>query len=399
MAQAIQLKLIEGSLYKRGTLNKSWKERWFVLTEDLKLKYYESRSKSAESEMLGTDQHVLGAIALLDIQLIQVSSIDKSIQTTMPRYAKYVRVLPTRDTTHSYIIHLLSSSRTNTYIVSAKRYDEFKQWLAIFYKYIYAGIIFESFLSKQGRYTYKTSYTRRYFVLNEYKQMRYYNNRHRDAFHGYIDLNDIHSYDIEDVEAKDAPNNNIIQLNGQKRTWLLFCDTQMLLKKWCEEFEKLGLKSAKKVGNTFYERVSIDHVRRKQTSNLLTNEHQTFIMDMMMKTIEDVKEEEHYEEDTNKEGQETTETTTTKCAKEHPLVFKVKVDGLGIYQDMALKQEVFGLCMDALSKDMFVNGKYVTEKVVRIENGYFCSFMELQEMGVTLDHTPNKQTKWAELDM
>eukprot|EP01084_Bolivina_argentea_P304968 526776_1 len=124
-----------GLLYKRGKLNKSFKKRWFVLNNDLKLNYYESQTKCLESSKLGS-------IDILKIQLIKVALIDK---TLIPSIPKYIKIL-TPDNhveNHDNIIHLILQTRT--YILSIKTFSSFMTWLNHFHKYVYGNIIFESY--------------------------------------------------------------------------------------------------------------------------------------------------------------------------------------------------------------------------------------------------------------
>lgn len=56
--------IYEGIIYKKGAINKSWKERWFVLYSSRKLAYFDSR-KSAEC---------IKEIDLCNVQLLHVIS-------------------------------------------------------------------------------------------------------------------------------------------------------------------------------------------------------------------------------------------------------------------------------------------------------------------------------------
>jgi len=70
-----------------------------------------------------------------------------------------------------------------------------------------------------------------------------------------------------------------------------------------------------------------------------------------------------------------------------PIAFRVKVDGLGMYSEEALSNEVFGV--ETPAEGAVVKGQYATTKVVQLENGYFVSFMELDELPA--DHEAKDQ--------
>ena len=91
---SLNLKIHEGVLFKRGKINKrlkayskKWKEKWFILTSDLVLRYYESQSKALESEMENNDQLVLGAFSVLDIERIEVANVSSGFggHSNVPR--------------------------------------------------------------------------------------------------------------------------------------------------------------------------------------------------------------------------------------------------------------------------------------------------------------------------
>ncbi len=72
---ADEINVQSGCLFKRGNITKSWKNRYFALTDKFSLKYFESLKKATESEMKCNNKNVLGNIKLSDIHSIEVGLI------------------------------------------------------------------------------------------------------------------------------------------------------------------------------------------------------------------------------------------------------------------------------------------------------------------------------------
>merc|ERR1719410_59673 len=105
----------------------------------------------------------------------------------------------------SFIIHLVLSTRT--YILSASNIDAFNEWIGVFYRYTFGDVLVESMGWKQSekkRSYKKSSYKQRYLVLTQYQQIRVYTDEQRAKLHGIISVNDVHSFNIEDITDKKA---------------------------------------------------------------------------------------------------------------------------------------------------------------------------------------------------
>ena len=383
MANQIKINIFEGSLHKRGKVNKSWKERWFVLNNDFKLKYYESKAKASDAEMLGNDKTVRGIIDLLKVEILKVALYKDCV------IPKHVQILSNVKETsannsgknnengsinniRSYIIHLCLKHRT--YVLSANTSSDFTKWLNLFCKYVYGGILFESYGYKEGGKN--KSFKRRYFVINEYQQIKYYTLETRDDLKGFIDLNDIHSFNVEDIESNSAPNSNLLELNGLKRTWTLCFESAELLRNWCKLFEKLGLKTAKKFGDEY----------KKQDTTFFSAESGG---------DDDIDDDEKQAMEMRYVRSETITENVTKGIEisEYPIQFKIIVDGIGLYTEVELESEVFDHDItDGLFKGKLVFGKYATDKVVQLSNQLYCSALEVEEMGHIMQ-TPDDVNK------
>merc|ERR1719295_2402510 len=77
--------LFQGALHKRGHVHRSWKERWFVLSSDFKLRYYESQSKSEQTFTEKQDRNVLGTIDSVDIERIEVAALLDTDKSQIPK--------------------------------------------------------------------------------------------------------------------------------------------------------------------------------------------------------------------------------------------------------------------------------------------------------------------------
>ena len=224
-------RIYEGILFKRGKVNKAWKQRWFVMTGEFKLNYYETEKLSLETFIVNNDRNVLGSIDLLQIEKIEVSLIKELDLEQIPKYIKVAKTeSENNDNKHDrfYLIHLVTSNRT--YKLSANDSESFVKWLKYLFKYLYDGILFESYLDKKGEVNKK--FKRRYFVLNKFKQLKYYNNADRECMHGFIDLNDPSiSFNLPKDEFY-FNQANIIELISEKRTWVLASKEHKIFKEW-----------------------------------------------------------------------------------------------------------------------------------------------------------------------
>mmetsp|Transcript_41731 Transcript_41731/g.67118 ORF Transcript_41731/g.67118 Transcript_41731/m.67118 type:complete len:445 (-) Transcript_41731:253-1587(-) len=208
------IRLYEGALLKRGKVNKSWKERWFVLTMQSRLNYYESHKLSQQTFTVNNDRNILGSIDLLTVERIQVSLIQNMDKKRIP---KYIQVLDNDKDDRSYLMHLVTSSRT--YKLSANDGDSLLKWLHTLHQHLYQGIKYEGSLEKKGEVN--KAFKRRYFVLYDNKLLKYYSNEERETMHGFIDLKD--SSIALKVQSSDftANQDNVIELVSEKRKWVL----------------------------------------------------------------------------------------------------------------------------------------------------------------------------------
>ena len=164
--------ITQGTLFKRGHVNTSWKQRWFKLTSDAELKYYETKTKPSSKPY--------GNINLLEVERMEVSHTQNVPQMSIPAYA-HIRTRDINENeSRSFIIYLVTEVRT--WILSADSKESFMKWVGYLHRCLYEQIVFESLM--------KLKTTTRYFTLNTSKLLKYYESQNRQKLLGCIDLND-----------------------------------------------------------------------------------------------------------------------------------------------------------------------------------------------------------------
>jgi len=178
----------EGKLYKKGKINKAWKERWFVLDEnEQKMEYYATKEDAAQHT------HLCGTIDISVIARVEVISNVNQIklsETELLRQNKTIlsKFMVENNKTRSdrsYSFQLVTKERT--FMFAAADSASYIAWLNELLRVIYGGIVYEGLLKKLGGKN--KSWKSRYFTLNKYKQMKYYVDKTRTEFLGLIDLN------------------------------------------------------------------------------------------------------------------------------------------------------------------------------------------------------------------
>ena len=124
---------LRGKLYKRGKINKAWKERWFVLDEyEQKMEYYPNKEDAINHT------HLCGTIDLSLVERIEmISNIDqiklsetellKQNQTIL---SKFILTNEKAKSNKPYSFQLVMKSRT--YIFSAGDSKTYISWLSAY---------------------------------------------------------------------------------------------------------------------------------------------------------------------------------------------------------------------------------------------------------------------------
>lgn len=201
--------IFEGPLMKRGKINKAWKSRWCILNivreEEIVLEYYVSKE----------NRHLCGTIDLCEVFAVEViSEYRLSLSQKLPDNIIINADVKT-DKPHSFQI----TTHRRKYMFSAPDGGAFNHWIISLDKYIYGGIVKKGWLWKKGQQN--KGWKKRYFVLNEYKQIKYYETENdlKATFKGTIRLNEILA--ITNGKVYSDEYKFTFRLITEKRIWIL----------------------------------------------------------------------------------------------------------------------------------------------------------------------------------
>lgn len=176
--------VFEGKLLKRGKLNKAWKERWFLLYNTLILEYYPSKSDAQKNS------NMCGAVDISQTFAIDaITEYSIILEKELPGKVKINRSLKSD---RKYTFQLILESRT--YIFAALDAKNFFIWINYLNECIFGGVIKHGYMLKMGAVN--KSWKKRYFVMNKYQQLKYYENKNARKHLGIIDLKCVQSIDI-----------------------------------------------------------------------------------------------------------------------------------------------------------------------------------------------------------
>jgi len=271
--QLLNDKVHSGWMYKRSRIKKKWKRRYFTLSNDLTLRYFDSESDATRFESTGSNTHLVGSLKVLDIGLIEVSGYNKLEKVSVPQYIRSKPRNKVGDEERCYIIRLVLLSRS--YTLSAITAEDFQKWMDVFSRYVYGEILTESMgyrLNEKKRFEQRQSY----LVLTQHHQLRLYNHKQRVLFYGTLDLEDVHSFHTEGVRHSKAPTRYLLKLIGNKKTFILCFDTKDQLKMWCRALETLNVQSlAATINECDDEKVESNGMRSGNSFDLITFEEES----------------------------------------------------------------------------------------------------------------------------
>ena len=168
-----------GKLFKKGNINKAWKQRYFKINRFKQtMRYYKDES---HINMNGKEKGIIDLTEINKVQVISTQEID------FKELPKYVQVNGNVKSDKQYSFQLVSSGRT--YTLATQSQSELLEWLKYLQLSIYGEIIHQGWLKKQGAVN--KSWKKKYFVLNRYQQMKYYDDDKRTHLLGFIDCTKI----------------------------------------------------------------------------------------------------------------------------------------------------------------------------------------------------------------
>eukprot|EP01084_Bolivina_argentea_P286564 491602_1 len=209
--------IFEGQLKKKGKINKSWKNRWCIISEiagAVYLQYYDSK---IESNLMGS----IDFSDVYDIKMLHSSDYDLSFLGSIPTNISLTNEIRSEQK-YTFIIY----TAKRKWIFSAFDPKNFNKWMIVFDKYIYNGIIKRGWLQKRGEKN--RSWKRRFFILNKYKQLKYYTDNTCKKWLGTISINDV----IKIKNHKDK--GYTFHLVTDKRIWILCSATAEDRRQWTE---------------------------------------------------------------------------------------------------------------------------------------------------------------------
>jgi len=205
-----------GKLQKKGKINTAWKDRWFemsFLSNGLTLSYYQSKQ----------NKKLCGKIEVANVY--QIKAIDYN-QDEFTDYNIPNNITLTQSTEseadypkYSFILCTLGRD----YILSAPNSTEFIAWIELLNKYVFAKTVFDGYLDikeEKGN----NVWNKCYFVLDENKQLKYYNNRNKEIFCGSIPLSKINKIKNDKVYDNDRVFTFSLHSSSKKlkrKSWIL----------------------------------------------------------------------------------------------------------------------------------------------------------------------------------
>lgn len=220
--------IYEGQLMKKGKVNKAWKNRWCILCDvngEIFLEYYSSK----------IDANLCGTIEISQVYGIEVIGFPSYELSMLQQIPDTVSINDKIKCQQKYSFILITKDRK--FIFAAFDPVNFFKWLSIFDKFVYGGIIKQGWLQKRGEKN--KGWKKRYFVLNQYKQIKYYQDQEKKSFQGAIDLNGVLKVENGDIISSNSKEKKYtFQLLTDKRIWILSSNSLNERRSWSELIDK-----------------------------------------------------------------------------------------------------------------------------------------------------------------
>lgn len=219
------LNALSGYLHKKGKINKGWKRRWCTLDINTQvLNYYELKEV----------QYLCGTIEMSSVEKIEVLHFSDENANYNQFSVEFIKLLPkyiyynTRCMSDFARTFQLTLNKTNRkYVFYADTHETFLKWIHLLQKCVYGGIVCEAYLHKQTQVLKK--YKIYWFVLNCYKQLKYYENETKNKYLGCIEL---HIAKLIADDARKNSNENCIAIHLPSKVLYVSANSVKQKVKW-----------------------------------------------------------------------------------------------------------------------------------------------------------------------
>lgn len=196
----------DGSMYKQGRINRSWRSRWFVLYDTRMLAYFNDQKESIAG---------LKPIAEIDLTKVEYISNDRN-----------------KDVGNKFVFELFTSGRT--FSLACLDMEELNVWMKWLNQTVFGNEIHHGWLIKKGDRI--QSWRKRFFTLSDLKELRYFEDETQKKCKGIIDLNGVSIIRHGDKEQYGYEYS--IEIITPDRTWVLVTPFHDMREEWMEKIEE-----------------------------------------------------------------------------------------------------------------------------------------------------------------
>eukprot|EP01084_Bolivina_argentea_P238234 400239_1 len=249
--------IYEGQLCKKGKFNKSWKNRWCSLCTikggEIVLEYYDSK----------INRKICGTVDLSQVYAVEViSDYDINLMKQLP---ENILINTTVKSDKQFSFKISTSNRQ--YVFAAFDPPSFFTWIKTLDKYIYGGVIKQGWMFKKGDKN--KGWKRRYFVLNEHKQIKYYQDFEKTSFCGVINVNKVSS--ITNGKVYNDEFKYAFQLITGKRIWILCCKDMKEREEWHNQIK--SVRGVENLTNVLTPKMKHAHMDQLSKLKYLDSDH------------------------------------------------------------------------------------------------------------------------------